>query len=307
VSAQGPVLVSGGTGFVGRRLVHALQSAGRQVRVLSRKPALIAGAEVRHVDFDDAAALQAAAAGCGAVCHLAARAHVLGVAAPDAEQLFEEANVALTVRLAEAAFGAGLKRFVFVSSIGVVGNSSEPGVPLTEHTPCRPTSAYGRSKLKAEQRLREIASRHRGELVILRPPLVHGPGAPGNLARLTRWVAKGVPLPFAGLHNQRSLVHVDNLAQALLVCIEHPRAAGGTFHLRDAHDYSTPEILQAAGRSCGRPARLFRLPAPLLAALMQLAGQRDAHQQLTGWLQVDDRHIRTTLGYAPAPRPFETA
>lgn len=302
-----PVLMSGGTGFVGRRLQHALQAAGRPVRVLARRPLALEGAEVKQVDFADSDALRDAARGCVAVCHLAARAHVLGAAPADAQALFDEANVALSTRLAEAAFDAGVQRFVFVSSIGAVGTRSEPGAPLSEASPCHPTSPYGRSKLEAERQLRKLAARRGRELVIVRPPLVHGPGAPGNLARMTRWVAKGVPLPFAGLRNQRSLVHVDNLAAALLQCLDHPRAAGQTFHLRDAQDYSTTEILEAAGRSCGRPARLFRLPTPALSALMSLAGQRDAYQQLTGWLQVDDRHIRRTLGYVPAPLPFETA
>lgn len=302
-----PVLVTGGTGFVGRRLTHALRTAGRPTRLLVRRPLAIEGAESKQVDFADAAALSDAAVGCIAVCHLAARAHVLGAAPGDAQALFDDANVALSTRLAEAAFDAGVRRFVFVSSIGAVGTHSEPGAPLSEASPCHPTSPYGRSKLKAERQLQEVAARRGRELVIVRPPLVHGPGAPGNLARMTRWVAKGVPLPFGGLRNQRSLVHVDNLAAALLQCLDDPRAAGQTFHLRDAQDYSTTEILQAAGRSCGRAARLFRLPTPALSALMSLAGQRDAYQQLTGWLQVDDKHIRQTLGYAPAPLPFETA
>lgn len=302
-----PVLVSGGTGFVGRRLVHALRAAGRPVRLLARLPLVVEGAEVKQVEFADPASLCDAAAGCGAVCHLAARAHVLGAPPADAQALFDDANVALSTRLAEAAFDAGVPRFVFVSSIGAVGTHSEPGCPLSEASPCHPTSPYGRSKLEAERQLQALAARRGRELVIVRPPLVHGPGAPGNLARMTRWVAKGVPLPFGGLRNQRSLVHVDNLAAALLQCLDHPRAAGQTFHLRDAQDYTTTEILQAAGRSCGRPARLFSVPAPLLSAMMSLAGQRDAHQQLTGWLQVDDRHIRSMLGYAPAPLPFETA
>lgn len=196
------ILVTGGTGFVGQRVVKDLLAQGHAVRLWTRRPVDVPGAETCHVsDLDNMAAMSDAVAGMDAICHLAGRAHVIGATPADHEAQFEKVNVEWTSKLAEASFLAGAKRFVFVSSIGAVGTSSPPGQPLTEQTECRPVTPYGRSKLKAEQILRGLAERHGGEWVAVRPPLVHGKDAPGNMARLTRLVRKGLPLPLGSVKN----------------------------------------------------------------------------------------------------------
>lgn len=302
------ILVTGGTGFVGQRVVKDLLAQGHAVRLWTRRPVDVPGAETCHVsDLDNMAAMSDAVAGMDAICHLAGRAHVIGATPADHEAQFEKVNVEWTSKLAEASFLAGAKRFVFVSSIGAVGTSSPPGQPLTEQTECRPVTPYGRSKLKAEQILRGLAERHGGEWVAVRPPLVHGKDAPGNMARLTRLVRKGLPLPLGSVKNARSMIHVDNLSSVLLACLTHPDAPGHVFHVRDSRDYSTPDILQGIGKSLGQPARMFSFPVPLLRLAAGLAGQAAAVDQLTGTLQVDDRLVRETLGFLPRDLPFEAS
>lgn len=300
------ILITGGTGFVGRRVVRDLLEQRQAFRLLTRQPLEDTRFDVHSVpDLEDEAALCAAVSGAEAVCHLAGRAHILGAPPADHERQFDLVNVQWTARLARLAFRSGVRRFVFVSSIGAVATDSEPSQPLTENTPCRPTTPYGRSKLKAEQVLADIAREHSAELVVVRPPLVYGAGAPGNMARMARWVRRGVPLPLGGIRNQRSLVHVDNLSALLIQCLTHPNAPGHVFHVRDPHDYSTPEILRAVGNNVGRAARLFPVPSVLLRGAATAAGQRAAYDQLAGWLQVDDSHVRKTLGFTPKALPFE--
>ncbi len=300
------ILITGGTGFVGHRVVRDLLAAGQPLRLLTRRPLEDARFEVRNVpDLEDEAGLSAAVSGVDSICHLAGRAHILGAAPEDHERQFELVNVQWTARLARLAFQNGVRRFVFVSSIGAVGTDSQPSHPLTENAPCRPSTPYGRSKLKAEQVLADIAREYSAELVVVRPPLVYGAGAPGNMARMARWVRRGVPLPLGGIRNQRSLVHVDNLSALLIECLKHPQAPGHVFHVRDPHDYSTPDILRAVGDNVGRPARLFSIPTNLLQLAATAGGQRAAYEQLAGWLQVDDTLVRQTLGFAPKELPFE--
>ncbi|MEN5166248.1 NAD-dependent epimerase/dehydratase family protein [Achromobacter kerstersii] len=300
------ILITGGTGFVGQRVVRDLLGQGHPLRLLTRRPLENDRFQVHNIpDLEDEAALQDAVSGVEFICHLAGRAHILGVAPEDHELQFDRVNVQWSARLARLAFQRGVKRFVFVSSIGAVGANSQPSQPLTERTPCQPTTPYGRSKLKAEQVLADIAREYSAELVVVRPPLVYGAGAPGNMARMARWVRRGVPLPLASIRNQRSLVHVDNLSALLVECLTHPQAPGHVFHVRDPHDYSTPEILRAVGDNVGRPARLFPVPTALLRLAATAGGQRAAYEQLAGWLQVDDTLVRETLGFKPKALPFE--
>jgi len=300
------ILVTGGTGFVGRQLVQDLLVQGHEVRLLARQVVLHEGIETYYLpDIEDEGSQRQAMQGVDAVCHLAGRAHVMGPASENDEALFEKVNVAWTRRLAGLAFESGVRRFVFVSSIGAVGSSSEAGRPLTEQTRCQPATPYGLSKLKAEEALREMASQQGGEWVIVRPPLVHGKGAPGNLARLGKLIGTGLPLPLGGLRNARSLIHVANLSEALQACLQHPQAAGQVFHVRDNCDYSTPDILRGVARSLGRSARLFTFPTSLLRMGARMVGQESAFEQLSGWLQVDDTAIRQQLGFQPKTRSFE--
>ncbi|MEO5883662.1 MAG: NAD-dependent epimerase/dehydratase family protein [Caldimonas sp.] len=296
------ILVTGASGFVGGHLVRLLADDGRTVRSASRAmPAAADGAatHVRVGDYDDASLLAKACQGIDTVCHLAGRAHVVDKAPADSRTLFREANVAATRRLAEAAFAAGVRRFLFVSSIGAVASASEPGRPLGETTAPAPVTPYGESKLEAESVLRAIAERADAEWVVVRPPLVHGRGAPGNMHRLARWIDAGLPLPLASLANQRSLVHVENLTRLLLLCCDDPRAANLVFHVRDRHDYTTAEIVRGIGAARARPARLWPFPAVLLGGIATLTGQGTAFAQLAGWLQIDDARARSVLGFVP--------
>lgn len=299
------VLLTGATGFVGSHALPVLQGCGVRLRVLSRRPIDVPAPVDVHVvsDFDDPA-LDGALAGVSVVCHLAGRAHVAG-SGRQQQADFDAVNVDASRRLARAAFRRGARRLVFASSIGAVGSASRPGHPLRETEPCRPVTAYGRSKERAEQALGEEADRYGAELVIIRPPLVHGPGAPGNLALLCRLVNRGVPLPLAGVDNRRSLIHVRNLARILAAAVTVPAAAGHTFHVRDLTDYSTPQIVAAAARAAGRPARMFRAPLSLVRAAATIGGRPKVIDQLTGWLQVDDRRARDVLGVVPDQIPLE--
>lgn len=303
--SSGCILVTGGTGFVGTQLVNELLETGTRVRVLSRRALADPRFESATTDgMSDPVCLDRIMAGVDAVCHLAGLAHRTG---PDARTLglqFEDINSTFSCRVAEAAFVRGVRRFVFVSSIGVVGNTSRPGYPLSEETPCKPATAYAQSKWHAERELRALAGRFHAELVVVRPPLVHGTGAPGNLARLARWIDRGIPLPLAGIDNQRSLIHVRNLARCLALCLKHPEAPGHTFHVRDPGDYSTPQILGGMAASLGLPLRLWHVPPAMLRMAAAMARQQEALQQLTGWLQVNDALVRRVLGFEPRALDF---
>lgn len=304
-STQPLVLLTGANGFIGSTLLPILLEQGMRLRVLSRRTVDVPPVVDVHVVPDLAGpGLDRAVKDVQVVCHLAGRAHVTGKGR-DEQRAFDEVNVEASRRIARAAFRGGSARMVFVSSIGAVGSMSDPGRPLAESEPCHPVTAYGRSKQRAEQALREEAERHDAELVVIRPPLVHGQGAPGNLALLRRLVGRGVPLPLAGVDNRRSLIHVRNLAQVLAAAITVPEAAGRTFHVRDGADYSTPQIVAAAAREAGRPARMFRVPLTMVRAAAVVSGRRSTFEQLTGWLQVDDRQARVILGVTPADLPLE--
>jgi UDP-glucose 4-epimerase len=257
------------------------------------------------VDYDDPVTLRRAFEGCTAVVHLAARAHVLAERAADPEVAIRAINVDLSLRVAEAALAAGVPRLVFVSSIGAVCSSTALGQAVSEHSPCRPTTPYGRSKRDAECALGERLRGTATTLVVVRPPLVHGRGAPGNLARLRGWIDAGRLLPLASVCNRRSFVHVANLAEALRLCATRPEAAGRTYHVRDPRDRSTPEVIRELGDACARPARLLPCPPFLLGMVGRLASRDGAIAQITASLQVDDTRLRAELNFVPSDRPIE--
>lgn len=297
-------LVTGPTGFVGRAVLSDARDDRRRIRLLSRRP-LDTAFESLIMNSDratDERVWDSAMKGVQSVLHLAARAHVLG--ASD-DRSFIKTNVELTCRVADAAFSRGVRRFVFVSSIGAVAASSQPHLPLHEHVPCTPQTPYGISKLRAERELRKLAVLHGAELVIVRPPLVHGPGAPGNLALLAAAIKMGIPLPLAGVDNLRSMIHVRNLSKFLWLCLDNARAAGHTFHVRDQSDYSTPQILRGIAATMGRPIRLFRLPVSALQMGARVTRQQGVLEQLVSFLQVDDSHARRELHFAADPYPIE--
>jgi nucleoside-diphosphate-sugar epimerase len=295
------VLVTGATGFVGPALVEALVGGGHRVRVALRRDApLLPGVEYTMTGgVGPATDWRPALLGVSAVVHLAARAHVMQSEA-DALGRFRAVNAAGTRHLAEAAAGVGVRRFVFLSSVKAMGESSPPGRALTEADAARPEDAYGISKREGEIALQEIAAARGMEAVILRAPLVYGPDVKGNFLRLMRLVDRGVPLPFGAVANRRSLVARANLASALKLALEHREAAGRIFLVSDGEDLSTPELIRRLARALARTARLLPVPPGLLRGVARLAGREAEIARLTGDLALDASAIRRDLGWTPA-------
>ncbi len=293
------ILVTGATGFVGRALVRRLVADRRAVRAVVRRgpEALPAGAETVTVDdIGPDTDWRVALAGIGAVVHLAARAHVLRDSSADAYAAYRAVNTLGALRLAEAAAAAGIRRFVFLSSARVLGDRTT-GAPFTDASPLAAEDPYGRSKADAERGLAALGGRSALEPVILRPPLVYGPGAGGNFARLVALVARGVPLPLGAVRNRRSLLYVGNLVDAIVRALEHPAAAGETFMVSDGEDLSTPELVRRIARALGKPARLVPVPPALLRLGGTLAGRSDDVARLVDDLVVDSSRIRARLDW----------
>jgi len=297
------ILVTGANGFIGQALCPALAAAGHDVVAAVRDAGSVQGESrvvVRAVgaigpDTDWTEALN----GVDAVVHLAARVHVMDEHARNPEAEFMRTNAAGTRRLAESAAQAGARRMVLMSTIKVLGDDTPTGRAFTEaHSPA-PEDAYGRSKLRAEKALMEIAGATDLEPVILRPPLVYGPGVGGNMLALLRVVDRALPLPFGAIRNYRSLISVRNLVDAVIRSLEIPAAAGTTFVIRDGEDLSTPGLVRMLADALGRPARLLPVPVSLLAFAGHLTGRTAAISRLTGSLRVDDGLIRRQLGWTP--------
>lgn len=289
------IAVTGAAGFIGRALCAGLAARGHDVLALTRRPALpIPGAEMRAAgDISDTTDWPTHLVGAAAVIHLAGRAHAGGRAADFAGE------AAAAAALARGAAGCGVGRLVQVSSVRAMAAASAPGRPLTEIDPPRPTDPYGRGKLAIEHAVAAAAREAGIELVILRPPLVYGPGVKANFRALLRLVASGLPLPFAALDNRRSLIFLDNLVDLLARAAVDPAAAGRLVLARDAPDLSTPQLIRALAAGLGRRPFLFPLPAavwPPLAAL-PLLGSRLA--RLSESLAIDDRASRAALGWRP--------
>lgn len=296
------VLVTGATGFVGKALCAQLAGLGFGVRAAVRRSGAAAGMRVDEVlvgALDAQTDWSAAVAGVGAVVHLAARVHVMDDQASDPLAEFRRVNVQGTLRLAQQAAQAGVRRFVYISSIKALGEATQPGHPFTEDSPTHPSDAYGISKLEAEQGLRDLAAKTGLEVVIVRPPLVYGPGVKANFAALMRAVQRGVPLPLGAVHNARSLVGLSNLVDFIATCLTHPKAANQTFMVSDGQDLSTTALIHAMAKGAGVKARLLPAPVWALKAAASLLGKGEAVQRLCGHLQVDITKARTLLDWTP--------
>ncbi|MEE8351666.1 MAG: NAD-dependent epimerase/dehydratase family protein [Rhodospirillales bacterium] len=295
------VLVTGATGLVGNALCPVLLAAGHEVIAAVRDPAspkIPSGVIARSVaDIGPDTDWTEAIANADAVVHLAARAHILQDRNKDPEAAFMRINADGTRRLAEAAAGATVKRFVYVSTVKVMGERSER--PFTETDTPHPEDAYGRSKLAGEEALLEITDETELEPVILRSPLVYGPNTKGNLVSLMKIFSMPLPLPFATVNNQRSLINVNNLVGAVVAALSHKSAAGEVFFVRDGDDVSLPGLLRLVASSLGRPVRLFPVPTALLRLAGTLTGKTAVMKRLLENLQVDDGKIRRQLGWAP--------
>lgn len=294
------ILVTGAAGFVGRALCRELMARGGVVRAAVRRSGNVpTGCELAVVgDIGPATDWSAALDGVDALVHLAARVHVMHDTAADPLALFREVNVAGAERLARAAAAAGVRRFVYLSSVKVNGEATTKH-PFTEKDVPHPQDAYAISKWEAEQALARIAAETGLEVVILRPPLVYGPGVAANFLSLLRWVERGVPLPLASVQNQRSLVYLDNLVGAITACLEHPAAAGQTFMVSDDKAVSTPGLVRLLAQGLHRSPRLFPVPLSLLRLAAMMTGTSARLDRLAGSLAVDSRKIHEMLGWVP--------
>jgi nucleoside-diphosphate-sugar epimerase len=296
------VVVSGASGFVGRAVSSAIIERGGDVIGLVRRPQTASqGVEEWCLTTDDFADVEARwprDRRCDAVIHLAARVHMMHDTAADPLAAYRETNVAGSLRIARAAHAAGARRFVFVSSIKALGDS-DPGRPLLESDEPAPSDPYGVSKLEAERALLAYGQTTGLEVVIVRPPLVYGPGVRANFLQLMRAIAAGVPLPLGAIAARRSLVFVDNLASALIECATNPQAVGGTFHVADGSDLSVTELARTLADQLKAPRRLLPVPASWLRFAGRLTGRSAQVERLIGNLRLDSTHVRQSLGWHP--------
>lgn len=290
------ILITGSTGFVGRAVVRDLKLRGhgivRAVRQCESDAIVVES-------IDDQVVWGAALQGCDVVVHLAARVHVMDDTESNSLGEFRKVNVGGTLNIARQAAQAGVRRFIFVSSVKVNGEDTATGRPFTAEDIPRPRDPYGVSKMEAESALRALAGRSGMDIVIIRPPLIYGPGVRANFAALIRVVAQGVPLPLSAIGNKRSLLAIDNLVDLIAVCIDHPNAANQVFMVSDGEDISTPDLIRRLAKAMNRPARVFYVPLWLLQLGAKLTGKSRAMQRLCGNLQVDISKTRDMLDWKP--------
>lgn len=297
------VLVTGASGFVGDALVRQLSSDARHFRVRAasryghRYDALVHSCHAP--DLGPNADWHSALRGVQAVLHCAARVHVMNEQLTDPLAEFRRVNVEGTLQLAQQAIEAGVRRFIFVSSIKANGEQTLPGKAFYADDESQPFDPYGISKREAEDGLLALSAETGLEVVIVRPPLIYGPGVKANFLSMLNWLKKGIPLPFGAINNRRSLVALDNLVNLLVLCLTHPAAAGQRFLVSDGEDLSTTELLRRLGLALGRPARLLPVPQSWIDRAALLVGQRSLNQRICGSLQVNIDKTRDLLDWAP--------
>jgi len=293
------VLVTGASGFMAHSLLKKLADDDNiQIVTLSRKNELPELLDLNNANTCFSTAnFFAHLDGVDVVVHIAARAHILKETAANPLDEYRKVNVDFTMNLARQALECQVKRFIYISSIGVHGvTSQEPFSTMDELAPQEP---YSVSKAEAEKGLQRLCQCGEMDLVIIRPPLTYGPDAPGNFSLMVQWLQRGVPLPLGAVDNLRSLISVDNLVDLIHVCLEHPAAADQVLLACDGEDVSTPELLHRLGRAMGRPARLVKVPPAFLLFGAALIGKRAMAQRLIGSLQVDMTATTTLLGWTP--------
>ncbi len=273
------VAITGAKGFIGSSLVTELAARQFGVTQVTRSSLEISGSRC--------------------VIHCAARAHIMDDEVLDSLTEYRAVNVQGTLNFASQAAAAGVERFIFLSTVKVNGEETNGSLRFARDDEPAPEDAYGLSKWEAEQGLWQIASQTGMEAVVVRPPLVYGPGVKGNFARLLKLVDSGVPLPLAAVNNRRSYIGLDNLVDLLICCVDHPKAAGQTLLASDNYDLSTPELLRMIANAMGRSARLFPMPVPLLRLAGRALGRLNEVDRLVGSLQVDSSDTRELLDWAP--------
>lgn len=292
------VLVTGASGFVGRAVTEHLTCAGKVVVCGTRNPKK--SNDIQSPALGYGADWRECLRGCDGVIHAAARVHVMDEHVADPLAEYRKANVDGTLRLARQASEMGVRRFVFVSSVKVNGEVTNPGVAFREEDMPAPEDPYGISKAEAEAGLFALSRETDMEVVVVRPPLVYGPGVKANFETMVRWLRTGVPLPLGAIdYNRRSFVGVDNLAELLVTCLDHPAAANQVFLAGDGEDLSTVDLLRRLAEAMHCPLRLYRCPPALLRLVANGVGKKSWVERLCGNLQVDISKARDCLGWRP--------
>lgn len=299
------ILITGASGFIGAHLTRYLASIDHELLVMTRSKdaisSIVAG-KVKCKQVGDISALSnwgPYLKDMDAVIHLANRAHVMHESDANPLALYRSINTDGTLQLARQAAAAGVKRFIFISSVKVNGESTLPGQKFSPVSENIPTDPYGLSKYEAEQGLKEINLKTSMEVVIIRPPLIYGPGVKANFLKMMQWVEKGVPLPLGSITNQRSLLGIDNLLDFISVCLTHPKAAGQTFLISDDHDVSTTELLKEITAAMHCPSRLLPIPHFILEKTLIMLGQGHIAERLCASLQLDISLAKTLLAWKP--------
>ena len=291
------ILITGASGFVGSRLFEQLNKLDRQVTSVVRQSSRSDHVSVGEINANTN--WSEVIHGHNCVIHTAARVHVMKDASLDPLAVFRKVNVDGTLNLARQAAAAGVKRFIFISSIKVNGEFTLPSMSFTADDNPSPVEPYGQSKYEAEQGLIKLAKETGLDVVIIRPPLVYGPGVKGNFANMMRWIEKGVPLPLGSIPNQRSLIALDNLIDLIITCIDHPAAANQIFLASDGQDLSTTALLLEVAHVMNKPCRLLPIPPALINVAAKIAGKQAVAQRLLASLQVDISKNEALLGWKP--------
>lgn len=301
-SMEKHILITGASGFVGQAVAHYLIQQGKTVVCPSRRPLtwthpLLSNPQIDGMteNTDWSSWLHQA----DAVIHCAARVHVMHETAADPMSLFRAVNVSATLALAQQAARAGVRQFIFISSVKVNGELTTAGHPFNETDPPQADDPYGISKQEAEQALLQLGQDTGMSITIIRPPLVYGPGVKANFLNMLRWVRKGIPLPFGSINNRRSFVYIGNLVDLITVCLRHPAARQQIFLVSDGRDLSTTELLQTCADAMHRPAHLLPVPASWLMAGAKFAGKTAMAERLCLSLQVDIGKANRLLNWTP--------
>jgi len=296
------VLVTGASGFVGGALLERLQADGKKtpIAVVRSDKQLSAAVDiVRIEEISSQTQWKPHLANVDTIIHCASRVHVMNDTEADPLEAFRRINVHGTLNLARQAAEAGVRRFIFISSIKVNGEGTFLDKPYTAEDAPAPTDPYGMSKSEAEQGLLQLATTSAMDVVIIRPVLVYGPGVKANFLNMMRWLDKGIPLPFGAINNRRSLVSIYNLVDLIVTCIDHPAATNQTFLVSDGDDLSTTELLCRMARSLGKPVRLLPVPAWMLEFGARVLGKKALSQRLCGCLQVNIDKTQALLNWTP--------
>jgi nucleoside-diphosphate-sugar epimerase len=304
------ILITGASGFVGKALVAKLAMSEEKLPVALLRHGSVFSETKQNMerfhfsDFHDHESLEKALKNIDCVVHCAARVHMMNETDADPLEAFRRVNTQGTLNLAALAAKQGVRRFIYLSSIKTLGEETLPGRAFRYHDTLNPQDAYGISKAEAEAALTKLAADTEMELVIIRPPLVYGPGVKANFASLMKLARRNLPLPLGAIRNKRSMVSLDNLVDLIETCINHPLAANQVFLVSDDHDVSTTELLETMTRAAGKKPRLLPVPMKVIEKLAQLLGKSAIADRLCGSLQVDISHTKETLGWKP-PVSFE--